>query len=169
LRRDEIDKLQWNQIQWHRNTIRVETTEHGGTKSADSEADVDVDPGLLDILKSYMPKPGKGSPFVIESPVEPRPEAASYHHYRCNRQFNELVTWLRAKGIKARNALHALRKEFGSQICAQAGIFAASVALRHSSITLTRDYYIDKKQPAVFQVSRLLDGGINPEAAAVKG
>src|SRR5439155_18672367 len=51
LRRDEIDKLQWGQIQWHRSTIRVETTEHGGTKSAESEADVDVDPGLLEILK----------------------------------------------------------------------------------------------------------------------
>jgi integrase len=156
LRRDEIDKLQWNQIRWQRNAIRVETTEHGGTKSADSEADVDVDPGLLEILKSYMPPPAKGSPFVIESPIEPRPGAASYHHYRCNRLFAELVTWLHGKGIRSRNPLHALRKEFGSQICAQAGIFAASSALRHSSISLTRDYYIDKKQPAVFQVSKLL-------------
>jgi integrase len=67
LRRDEIDKLQWNQIQWHRNAIRVETTELARTKSGDSEADVDVDPGLLDILKDYMPKPGRGSPFVIAS------------------------------------------------------------------------------------------------------
>ena len=65
LRRDEIYTLQWKQIQWHRNAITIETTEHGGTKSADSEADVDVDPGLLDILKGYMPKPGQGSPFVI--------------------------------------------------------------------------------------------------------
>jgi integrase len=161
LRRNEIDKLQWDQIQWHRNTIRVETTEHGGTKSAESEADVDVDPGLLEILKTYMPKPGKGSPFVIESPVQPRPQSVRNHHYRCNRQFKGLVSWLRGKGLKSRNALHALRKEFGSQICAQAGIFAASTALRHSSINLTREYYIDKKQPAVFQVSKML----NPEAA----
>jgi Integrase len=156
LRRDEIDKLQWNQIQWHRNAIRVETTEHGGTKSAESEADVDVDPGLLEILKGYMPKPGKGSPFVIESTVEPRPQSFKNHHYRCNRLFKEAVTWLRGKGLKSRNAFHSLRKEFGSQICAQAGIFAASTALRHSSINLTREYYIDKKQPAVFNVSKLL-------------
>lgn len=156
LRRDEIDKLLWKQIQWGRNAIRVETTEHGGTKSADSEADVDVDPGLLDILKSYMPKPGEGSAFVIQSSVQPRPEATRNHHYRCNRLFKELVVWLRGKGLTARNALHCLRKEFGSQICAQAGIFAASVALRHSSINLTREYYVDKKQPVVFQVSKLL-------------
>lgn len=158
LRRDEIDKLQWKQIQWNRNAIRVETTEHGSIKSTESEADVDVDPGLLEILKAYMPKPGQGSPFVIESPVQPRPEATRNHHYRCNRLFKELVKWLHGKGLTARNALHALRKEFGSQICAQAGIFAASTALRHSSINLTREYYIDKRQPAFFQVSKLLGG-----------
>jgi integrase len=155
LRRDEIDKLQWKQIQWQRNAIRVETTEHGGTKSAESEADVDVDPGLLEILKGHMPEPGKGSPFVIASPIQPRPDSVKTHHYRCNNLFDQLITWLRGKGIESRNAIHALRKEFGSQICAQAGIFAASAALRHSSIVLTREYYIDKKQPAVFQLSKL--------------
>ena len=156
MRRDEIDKLQWKQIQWGKNTIRVETTEHGSTKSDESEADIDVDPGLLDILKTYMPKPGAGSPFVIESPIEPRPESTRNHHYRCNRLCNELVQWLRGKGLTARNALHALRKEFGSQICAQAGIYAASVALRHSSINLTRDYYIDKKKATFLNVTKLM-------------
>lgn len=162
LRRDEIDKLQWKQIQWGRNAIRVETTEHGSTKSTESEADVDVDPGLLEILKSYMPKPGKGSPFVIESTIQPRPESIVTHHYRCNRSFEELIKWLRGKGISARNALHALRKEFGSQICAQAGIYAASVALRHTSINLTREYYLDKKQPAFLSITKLLDIEFKP-------
>ncbi len=156
LRRDEIDKLQWKQIQWERNTIRVETTEHASTKSTESEADVDVDPGLLEILKGYKPKPGNGSLFVIESPVQPRPQSVRNHHYRCNRLFNELIAWLRGKGLTARNALHALRKEFGSQICAQAGIYAASVALRHSSINLTREYYLDKKQPTFLAIGKLM-------------
>ena len=153
---DEIDKLQWKQIQWARNTIRVEITEHAGTKSAESEADVDVDPGLLEILKSYLPKPGKGSPFVIESNIQPRPESVKNHHYRCNRLFKELIAWLRGKGVTTRNALHALRKEFGSQICAQAGIYAASVALRHSSINLTREYYLDKKQPTFLAIGKMM-------------
>lgn len=159
LRRDEIDTLQWRQVQWHRNAITIETTEHGGTKSAESEADVDVDPGLLDILKSYLPKPGEGSPFLIQSAVAPRPGATSYHHYRCQKVFKELIGWLRSKGIAARNALHSLRKEFGSQVCREAGIYAASVALRHSSINLTREYYIDKKAPAVFQISKYFQAG----------
>ncbi len=168
LRRDEIDKLQWKQIQWDRNAIRVEVTEHASTKSADSEADVDVDPGLLEILKTYLPKPGHGSPFVIESPIQPRPWSTRNHHYRCNRLFKETVNWLHGKGLTARNALHALRKEFGSQICAQAGIYAASVALRHSSITLTRDYYLDKKQPAFFAVSKMMQEPPNEEQQPVK-
>jgi len=74
--------------------------------------------------------------------------------------------------LTARNALHALRKEFGSQICAQAGIYAASVALRHSSITLTREYYVDKKQPAFLAVSKMMqaktEAGDQPAEAAPK-
>jgi integrase len=158
LRRNEIDKLQWSQIVWQKNKIRIETTEHGGTKSAESEAEIDVDPGLLEILKTYQPETGTGSPFVIESAVQPRPQSVASHHYRCNRHLNALISWLRGHGLKSRNALHALRKEFGSQICNQAGIFAASSALRHSSINLTREYYVDKKQPTVFAVSKLLPG-----------
>jgi integrase len=166
LRRDEIDKLTWHQIKWDRNIIRVETTEHGGMKSADSEADVDVDPGLLEILKGYIPEPGKRcSQFVIESPVKPRPQSVRNHHYRCNRLFKELIRWLRSKGVTARTALHSLRKEFGSQICKQGGIYAASVALRHSTITITRDYYLDKKQPVVLEIGKLL----NPPPATDNG
>ncbi|MGO8676039.1 MAG: hypothetical protein ACLQVX_09230 [Limisphaerales bacterium] len=73
-----------------------------------------------------------------------------------------LTLRLRGKGLKSRNALHALRKELGSQICAQAGIYAASSALRHSSINITREYDIDRKQPVVFQVSKLLDARAVP-------
>jgi len=97
--------------------------------------------------------------------VKPRPQSVKNHHYRCNRLFLNLVHWLRGKGITARNALHSLRKEFGSQICAQAGIYAASLALRHSTITITRDYYLDKKQTVVLQIGKLL----NPAPAADNG
>lgn len=98
LRRDEIDTLQWRQIQWHRNAITIKTNEHTGAKSSDSEADVDVDPGLLEIFKQYMPESGKGSPFVIQSKVQPRPAAATYHHYRCDRLLKAIVKCLRGKG-----------------------------------------------------------------------
>lgn len=157
LRRDEADGLEWAKIRWDENTIRIETTEHSGTKSDTSEADIQVDPGLLEILKAYMPKPGaKASKFVIESAIAHRPNATTYHHYRADRVFKNLIKWLRGKGVAGRNPFHSLRKEFGSQVNKQAGIFAASVALRHSGIAITRDFYVeDKAVNAVFLVSKL--------------
>ena len=160
LRRREIDTLTWPQIDWRRNVIRVETTIHARTKSPDSENDVDVDPGLLSILKAYMPQ--SQSEFVINSPVRPRVHAASYCHYRAERHFNRLIRWLRSKGVNTGNPLHTLRKEFGSQIAAQAGIFAASLALRHSDIQQTRDYYLDKKQTTFFEIGKLLQSDEKP-------
>ena len=154
LRRDEIDTLSWNQMNWFSNTIRVETTIHTAAKSDDSENEVDVDPGLMEIFKGHMAK--SQSQFVIDSGVAAKPNTTTYHHYRCARHFNRVVTWLRSKGITSRTPLHTLRKEFGSQIAAQGGIYAASLALRHSSIQLTRDYYLDKKVPTVFKVAELL-------------
>lgn len=153
LRRDEIDTLSWLQIDWTRNVIRVETTIHTAAKSHDSENEVDVDPGLLKILKGYMAE--SQSQFVISSPIQPRPNVR-YHHYRCDRLFNRLIKWLRAKGVASRSPIHCLRKEFGSQIAKQGGIFAASLALRHSDIQLTRDYYLDKKTVVVFPIGKLL-------------
>jgi integrase len=155
LRRDEIDKLEWKRVLWSKNTILVETTEHGATKTDASEGEVDVDPGLLAMLKAYRPKPDEGSAFVIESDVAPRPQSVRHHHYRCNRHFRELVKWLHGKGIRARNALHSLRKEYGSQICKIAGIYAASTALRHSNITITRNTYVEKKQPIFLPLETL--------------
>jgi integrase len=153
LRRDEIDTLTWKQIDFARHKINVETTIHTGAKSHDSENEVDVEPALLRTLKSYL-RCGT-SEFVINSPIQPRSNTA-YHHYRCDRHFGRLIKWLRTKGVTGQKPLHTLRKEYGSQIAAQSGIFAASLALRHSDIQLTRDYYLDKKVPVFFKMSRLL-------------
>lgn len=157
LRRDEIDSLSWKQMEWMRQTIRVETTIHTAAKSDDSESEVDVDPGLMEIFKSFMA--ASDSEFVIRSDVAPKPNTATYHHYRCTRHFNRLIAWLRTKGVSARTPLHSLRKEFGSQICATNGIFAASVALRHSSIQITRDHYLDKKQRIFMPMGDLVQSG----------
>jgi integrase len=155
LRRDEIDTLTWRQLDFTRNVIRVETTIYTAAKSEESENEVDVDPELMALFRGYMAD--SQSQFVIQSVVAPRPNAASYHHYRCYRLFKLTVAWLRGKGLTARNAIHCLRKEFGSQVAAQGGIFAASLALRHASITLTRDTYLDKKTSVVFRVAALMD------------
>ena len=155
LRRDEIDTVTWKQIDWQRNVINVETTVHTAAKSNSSEGEVDVDPGLLRILKSYL-KPGAGE-FVISSPNKPRPQITASYHYRCERHLNHVIRWLRGKGVTARNPIHTLRKEFGSHIAAQAGIFAASLQLRHADIQLTRNTYLDKKTRPFFNVSSAIE------------
>lgn len=150
LRRDEIDTLTWKQIDFANHTIRIETNEFTRAKSDGSEAAVDIDPTLSEMLRACMA--ASRSQFVIEVGVAPRPNASSYHHYRCSAVFATLTAWLKVRGIEGRNPLHALRKEFGTQINRSHGLFAASAALRHSSIQLTRSVYVAKKDRAVFSV-----------------
>lgn len=153
LRRDEIDTLQWSQFDWDNACVRVETNEHTAAKSDNSENSVGLDPDVLAYFKGRFLL--RRSSFVIESPVKPRPDAVSYHHYRCNRLFAQLIEWLRDNGVTARNPLHTLRKEFGSFIARKYGIFAASEALRHGDIRLTRDYYLARNTRATFGPSEL--------------
>ena len=55
-----------------------------------------------------------------------------------------LVTWLREKGVASAKPIHELRKEYGSMIANEHGIFAASRALRHTDVAITNQHYTDK-------------------------
>jgi len=157
LRRDEIDTLTWGQIDFTTGRVHIETNEFTATKSEHSEGSVTLAPDVQTYLKARHAV--RTSQFVIASPVKPKPSATTYHHYRCNRLFDRLITWLReSAGVKARNPLHTLRKEFGSYIARKYGIFAASEALRHGDIRLTRDYYLSADNRATFGPSALVGG-----------
>jgi integrase len=67
-----------------------------------------------------------------------------------------LADWLRAQGMEERKYLHTLRKEFGSLVAQEHGIYAASRALRHSDIQVTAKHYLDKKQRISIGLGRLL-------------
>jgi len=54
--------------------------------------------------------------------------------------------------IHLRNPMHSLRKEYGSLICEQAGIYAASMALGHSDIRITQASYLDSKKKVVVDI-----------------
>lgn len=152
LRRDEIDTLTWSQIDFERCFIHVQTTEHGRVKSADSERVVDIDAGLVAILRKA--KESATGHFVIEARADAKP-AAAYHHYRGARLFRWVLAWLRSKGVQSVNALHALRKEFGSIMTAEHGISAASRALGHANIQLTQAVYVGQKKRAAVTVPSL--------------
>ena len=156
LRRNEIDKLQWSAFHWSKGIIRIEATEAGDLKSADSAGDVPIDPEPLALFRGW--KARSTSPFVIEGGNgESISTEAGYFHYRAESHFNKLTAWLRAKGITANKPLHELRKEFGSQICAKNGIYAASRMLRHADIALTAQHYLDTIARVTFGMGGLLE------------
>jgi len=123
LRRREIDTLEWSAFRWERGTIRIEPTKWFHPKSEDSIGDVEIDPELVEVFREYHAK-AKGC-FVIESKVRPRLDV-KWEHYRCTSVFEKLIAWLQAKGVTAKTPLHTLRKEFGSRVAAEHGIYAAS-------------------------------------------
>jgi integrase len=158
LRRNEIDKLDWSAFDWTRGVISIKATAYFSPKSEDSTGDVEVDPEVMELFRGYQATASVD--FVIESKVLPRPDAA-YSHYRCQREFEALNKWLQAHGVEGNQPLHMLRKEFGSQVCAKHGIYAASRALRHSDIAVTSQHYLDKRQSMVVGLGSLLSRPTN--------
>ena len=148
LRRGEIDSLGWPQIDFERALIRVEATEAASLKTADSRGEVPIDRGVVAMLRGFRAK-ARGQ-FVIEA------EGGQYglrvwgRHYRADSVFTRLNHWLRKHGVTARKPLHELRKELGSLITAEHGIYAASRVLRHSNVATTAAHYADlKTRPTV--------------------
>jgi len=122
-------------------------------KTESSADSIDVGTDLLAYFKTA--KAQCQSEFVIESKAAPT-AAPHWNRYRCDGHFKAMLEWLRAKGVTVRNPLHTLRKEFGSLINQKFGIFAASAALRHSNITITREAYIDRKERIALDLGELM-------------
>lgn len=160
LRRGEIDNLLWENVDLDRGVICIETTEHHGPKTEESEDEVELDQETAELLRGYRAK--ATGPFVVESEREPR-AATSYDYIRCADHFAELYDWLRDKGITSQKPLHELRKMFGSVICREFGLYAASRVLRHSNITTTADFYLDRGSRVSFGLGALLEEEEKPE------
>jgi hypothetical protein len=155
LRRNEIDKLPWTAFRWEERVIHIQTTKYFRPKSLASENDIPVEPELLEIFRGFRAR-ARGE-FVIESESAPD-NGKPYEHYRCHREFVELIGWLRSKGVVSRTPLHCLRKEFGSQINARFGLVAAQRMLRHAQVAVTAAHYIEVKMRPVLGFGHLLKG-----------
>ena len=153
LRKGEIDSLRWQQINFQRQTLRIEVSEHGDLKTDESAAEVEIDEALASELRAHMK--GKKIPFVIGSVHGPRVSFGS-QEYRCEPTFRRLYTWLRGKGIIDKKPLHVLRKEFGSIINQRHGLYAASAALRHRNIATTAGHYVANRSRIMFEFGDLL-------------
>jgi integrase len=144
LRRDEIDTLTWTQIDFTRAKINVCTNEFTSAKTHGSERAVDISDAFSRMLKCFREE-FPGDRFVIHNSVQPNTKLKTQHHYRCYRLFRFISKWLVENGITDRKPLHALRKEYGSEIAKNHGIYAASISLGHSDIRLTRNTYVGQK------------------------
>jgi integrase len=144
LRRAEIDHLLWRAFDFVNSMLRVESSEYHELKSEDSAGKLDLDADTLAVFKAYRAKDPTGI-FVIKSRLKPDPKAKT-GRYRCDPVFNTLIAWLRKHGVNAHMPLHTLRKEIGSIITSEHGIFEASRYLRHADIHITSAFYADKKK-----------------------
>ena len=155
LRRHEIDLLPWSAFKFDQGVLRIEATEFFQPKSDESSAELPLEPELVSLFRGYYARARSG--FVIESASSPSP-GTSYLHYRCARQFRDLAHWLRLHDVKTARPLHTLRKEFGSAVNRSHGIHAASRALRHSSIGITAEIYVDSRVRVTSGLGSLLAG-----------
>jgi integrase len=153
LRRGEIDRLTWSAFDWQRGTVSIEPTEYGIAKTESSHDEIDLGQDLLDYFKTE--KENASGEFVIGTATSTT-IAPHWNHYRCDCTFKKLLDWLRKQGVTAKNPLHTLRKEFGSLINQKFGIYAASSALRHSNIGITRDAYVDKRERHTVNLSEMI-------------
>jgi integrase len=117
--------------------------DHFKPKTHTSEREIPLSPGVLRELETYRPPHGGG--FVIASPYDPPPPTGR-REYRCRDVFERLVAWLRSKGVTADKPLHEARKEFGSLVTKQAGLFAASRLLGHSGVAITERHYAEWRE-----------------------
>ena len=159
LRRGEIDRLLWRNLDLAGKRIIIEESEHGHLKTEDSRGAVDIDVRTVEILRGFKAK-AQGQ-FVIEAKRAVAGDASRTwgNRYRCVTVFERANRWLRAHGIKGNKALHALRKEAGAILATRDGIFAASQFLRHRDIAVTAAHYADKKTRTTIDMGALLDGG----------
>lgn len=143
LRISEIDYLLWEAFNFETSMLNIEDSDYHRLKSEDSAGEID----LSEDMKLYFCQclNEASGEFVIESPREVRRKPGS-RRYRCGGHINSLKSWLRSQGVTARKPIHELRKEVGSIIANEQGIFAASRYLRHSDIRITSTIYADKKK-----------------------
>lgn len=144
LRRSEIDNLLWRAFDFGNQVLRVETSEFHQLKSEDSAGAIDLDDDTAALFKGYRAE-RPADLFVIVSDNRPGNQMRA-RAYRCDGVFKKLITWLRANGVDNDKPLHTLRKEIGSIIASEHGIFEASRYLRHSDIRITSAIYADKKK-----------------------
>jgi len=153
LRRGEADAIEWSAFDFDGGTLHVGVTEFIHPKSAKSVGTIALEREVIGLFRGWHAK--SSSTFVLESQVAPK-KNARFEHYRAQKTFEKLAVWLRKAGVKDRSPVHGLRKLYGSLICDNDGIYAASRALRHADIQTTERHYTDTREGVVTGLGSIL-------------
>lgn len=154
LRRGEIDKLRWRSIDFERRVVTVEAMPDFAPKSETSLGDVPLEAEVVAVLRGLRAREPQAV-YFLASALSSKPRA-TWRHYRAEGTFERLTAWLRSNGIESRTPLHTLRKEAGSLICKQAGLFAASRFLRHADTQITAQHYVEHRNATVVGLGAML-------------
>lgn len=142
LRRTEADLLLWTAFDWDSGYLTIEPSSFYGLKTLSSYGKIKLQPEILSYFKNcYEAESGK-SEFVLFSKRPPRRHLVAYTYYRAKQTEDDLVKWLRDKGVDRQRPLSEIRKAYGNVICEIFGVFVASRALRHSNLKTSIDNYL---------------------------
>ncbi len=144
LRANEIDKARWNWFKFDaKGNCFLEIGEEADFKPKGGTLRVIRVPNELhdEVAKTRR---DLDSPYVLGGQPSKSVEKNGWG-YRCRETFRVVNTWLRDHSVEAEeergNPLHRLRKQFGSEVATNFGLFAAQKLLGHSSPTVTAKYY----------------------------
>ena len=154
LRKREMDALTWAKVNTKRNLLWVEVSEHGRLKTEDSERELPLAPEAMEFLAQCqkLDRATRGD-FVIQGTHSIGQRSRGY---RCQKVFERLISWLRGQDVDDLKPIHYLRKLAGETLAEQAGIYAASSYLGHSSVKVTQEYYATGRPTVAPDMNRLM-------------
>ena len=137
MRRSEIDRLTWEQVDFTGHHIWIRTTEFFSPKARNSENRIDAPSNVFALLTAFR-EHSVTPPYVL-------PGTDSKYPPRCKRVFHTLLGWLRRNGVDHVQALHALRKEAGSLMFSQTGSIDKAAEFLRNDPRVAREHYIGRK------------------------
>lgn len=169
LRRREMDALTWANVNTKANRLTVAVSEHYGLKTEDSEREIPLPPEIMSFLAQCQKlDKAKASDFVIKGDHSVGKRSRTY---RCERASARLIEWLHEQGVADRKPIHYLRKLAGETLAQQAGIYAASSYLGHSSVKVTQAYYATGRPTVAPSLTEAMGGKVIvfPDAQTQRG
>jgi len=152
LRRREIDKLLWQQVDIENRRIWIKTTKCFRPKAKNSEYFVDVSQAVMNEIKAYQDSSkdrDKDLLFVLLGRI------VGGSQFRCNPIFKKTYAWLRKHGITSSKPLHTLRKEAGSMLLEREGSLLKVAEFLRNDIQTARDHYVGRKSRIEIQLPGL--------------